>query len=101
MLRLSTLLPLFLLLAACARGGNESKCDAICTAYRNCYDADFDDNACEDRCQPRYDRDDAYEDAVDACQACIDGISCAEVVGNCDAECSGVLDDGTNPLAWP
>ncbi len=90
---------LALLLVACAKQV-ESHCDAVCFAYRNCYDAEFDPLACEDRCEARYHDEAAYKDAVDGCYGCIAGLTCSVVVDQCASDCSNVLDDGESPIVW-
>jgi hypothetical protein len=66
-------------------------CNAICTKYKDCVDANYDVGACRDRCQDNAADSEAYEDQADECQACVDDRSCAGAVFGCSSECVGIV----------
>ncbi|MGE0869756.1 MAG: hypothetical protein AB7P03_14420 [Kofleriaceae bacterium] len=66
-------------------------CNQICTKYKECADAAYDDAACAERCRDNAAESEDFEDKADACQACIDDRSCAGAVFSCGAECVGIV----------
>lgn len=66
-------------------------CQQICTAYRDCVDANYDVSACARECRENADDSDAFADRADECQACIDDRSCVGAVFACATECIGIV----------
>jgi hypothetical protein len=66
-------------------------CNVICDRYKDCVDANYDDDACAERCQDEAADSEAYQDRADSCQACIDDRSCTGAVFNCASECAGIV----------
>lgn len=90
------LLSLFLLLSAIACGASaaegESDCRGICNAQKNCRDGSFDAAVCAENCNARSRDDEAFEEAVEECEECIEERTCAEVGTSCDAVCPELSD---------
>ena len=60
-------------------------CAKVCNRYQECFDSDYDVEACTDRCDDTDDVNDA-----DECESCIDGLSCTESF-TCTAECASIV----------
>jgi hypothetical protein len=69
----------------------EIDCHSICDRYSECFDADYDVSACQDRCEDNVDQDPSYMDKVDACDNCIDDRSCTNATFACITECAGIV----------
>jgi hypothetical protein len=65
-------------------------CAKICNRYQECFDSDYDVNGCVDRCEDNADDDEAFADAADACESCIDDRACAESFP-CAGECIAIV----------
>ncbi len=87
------------LFAACNPTDETVDCIQICDNYQDCEQDNFDRSECASLCESKADVDDAFGQAVDDCQACIDNKSCSEQDA-CAAECAGVTyedeDDSNN-----
>jgi len=66
-------------------------CQAVCSKYRDCFNANYDVGACRDRCRSRAASDANVKGAADACEACIDGMSCTGATFNCAGSCSNIV----------
>ena len=66
-------------------------CQQICDRYQGCFDSDYDVDECRDSCESEADADADFEDQVDACERCIDGLSCTEGTFSCAADCIGIV----------
>jgi hypothetical protein len=66
-------------------------CASVCDRYRECYDADYDVGACRSRCRASSDNDTTVRSRADACEACIDGMSCVGATFNCAQDCSSIV----------
>lgn len=66
-------------------------CNAICTKYRDCADADYDVSACTDDCREAAADSEAFEDKADDCQECVDDRSCVGAAFGCASECAGIV----------
>ena len=66
-------------------------CDQICDKYKACADANYDDDACGERCRENAGNSEAFEDEADACQACVDDRSCVSAAFGCAAECASIV----------
>ncbi len=65
-------------------------CNKICDRYKECFDADYDDEACATRCQDSAGDSEAYDDKAEACESCIDDRSCTGSF-ECVGECGGIV----------
>jgi hypothetical protein len=70
---------------------NEIDCQEICQRYSDCFDADYEVSACQDRCESDVDSGELTFDEVDACSDCIDDRSCASGTLSCATECVGIV----------
>ena len=70
-------------------------CQAVCSRYKECYNASFDVGQCRDTCRANAEADDAKRRRADACQACIDGRSCTGATFACTDECAGIIIAGS------
>jgi hypothetical protein len=61
-------------------------CGSICARYSDCV-TDIDLTECTDHCEDEADRNPNIEQAVDACDDCIEGRSCAEAA-ECIPDCA-------------
>jgi hypothetical protein len=66
-------------------------CQSVCSRYRDCYNSSYDVGACRDRCRSRAANDPNVKGAADACQSCIDGMSCTGATFNCAGSCSSIV----------
>ena len=62
-------------------------CTNVCNRYRDCFDANYNTGACEDRCHAMVDHD---PNSANACDSCLDAHSCTGSFG-CAGECQGIL----------
>ncbi|MEY2931465.1 MAG: hypothetical protein RL033_2214 [Pseudomonadota bacterium] len=70
---------------------NEIDCQSICDRYSDCFDADYDVQSCQNRCENDVDSGDLTFEEVDACSDCIDDRSCASGTLSCTTECLGIV----------
>jgi len=73
----------------CSSVENAYNCDQICDRYQDCFDANYDADACQARCEDKAD-DAAFADKAEDCQACIDDRSCTGSFA-CVDECVGIV----------
>lgn len=64
-------------------------CIDICERYQDCVDEDYDTDACSDRCQENENMNGTSD--VDACEDCLDDMSCAASAFECPTECAGIV----------
>jgi hypothetical protein len=76
---------------ACSEADTAIDCGSICDRYRECFDEDYDVEACAENCQEEADRSEDYRDTADDCHACIDDASCVGGGVSCLTECIGVV----------
>jgi hypothetical protein len=92
MLRLSLLLTcLATPIAACSDAETAVDCGSICDRYKECFDKDYDVDACGENCKEQADKSRDYRDKADDCHACIDDHSCVGSGFSCLTECVGVV----------
>lgn len=75
---------------ACDKADEVFDCAQICNRYSDCFDADYDVGECVDRCEDNAANDDAFSDAADACENCLDDRSCTGSFA-CADECIGIV----------
>lgn len=89
------LIPLGLLLAfGCGTADEleaEIDCQSICDRYSECFDADYDVSACQERCEDNVDTGDIEQEDVDECSDCIDDRSCTGATFACTTQCASVV----------
>jgi hypothetical protein len=66
-------------------------CASVCGRYSECFDADYDVGACRSRCRAASDNDATVRSRADACEACIDDMSCAGATFSCAQDCSAIV----------
>lgn len=66
-------------------------CGDVCNRYQDCFDEDYDVDACIDRCTNEADEDTDFSRKVDACETCIDDRACSEATFACATECAGIV----------
>ncbi len=65
-------------------------CAQICERYSDCFDADYDTEACRGRCEDNADTVDGFADKADDCENCLDDRSCTGSFA-CASECVGIV----------
>lgn len=90
------LVSLFTLVVASAASGtgcssveNKYNCDQICDRYKDCFDANYDTEGCQSRCENKAE-DSSFADKAESCQACVDDRSCTGSFA-CVDECVGIV----------
>ncbi|HEY1097922.1 MAG TPA: hypothetical protein VGF99_03300 [Myxococcota bacterium] len=73
----------------------ETDCRQVCEEYKDCYDVDFDADACTSECIDESVNSASFRDSVDDCEECMDDESCLAQSFTCNSECSGVIDEST------
>ncbi len=66
-------------------------CSSVCSRYSECFDADYDVSACRDRCRTSSANDSSVRARADACEACINGMSCVGATFSCSQDCSAIV----------
>jgi hypothetical protein len=74
---------------ACSTIENKYNCDQICDRYADCFDANYDTDACQSDCEDAAD-DSGFADHAEDCQNCIDDRSCTGSFA-CADECVGIV----------
>lgn len=72
---------------ACSDADEAIDCAKICDEIQECYDDDYDTEACRDRCD-RVSTDD--NEVADRCERCLDDTSCTEQAFTCQDECASI-----------
>jgi hypothetical protein len=76
---------------SCGSAETAFDCEQVCTKYRDCYNTSYDVGMCEDRCRSAAANDATVKSKADACESCIDGMSCAGATFNCTQDCSAIV----------
>jgi hypothetical protein len=77
--------------SGCRQVENAIDCHGICNRYKDCFDHNYDDDACEDRCEDAANDNKDYMRKADACNDCLGDKSCASATFNCIDECAGIV----------
>jgi hypothetical protein len=95
MISVRTLLALSTLVCAASFGcdgtdeiTNTITCGDVCERYAECFDEDYDVDACTERCENETTPDEEKEAELEECDACIDDESCTSAVFECTTECA-------------
>jgi len=67
---------------------NTITCADVCQRYSDCFDEDYDVDACTDRCENSATPDEEREAELEECDACIDDESCTSALFECTTECA-------------
>lgn len=70
---------------------NKIDCHSVCKRYADCFDADYDVDGCEDKCENSADSSEARETKLERCDDCIDERSCSGAAFNCADACVGIV----------
>ena len=66
-------------------------CQAVCSKYRECFDANYDVGRCRSRCAERASAETNLRKRADTCESCIRGHSCMGATFECGGQCLGVV----------
>ncbi|HET7541455.1 MAG TPA: hypothetical protein VFK05_16380 [Polyangiaceae bacterium] len=67
---------------------NKWDCHAVCQRYADCFDSNYDVNACKDRCESSASNSDAKQQKLDDCHDCIgEHDSCVDDIAHCSSSC--------------
>jgi hypothetical protein len=66
-------------------------CHSICARYSDCWDANYDVGACEERCRSHSSTDTDYRSSADQCNACIYDRACTAATFDCTLQCVSVV----------
>jgi len=81
----------FLSAAACSAADpitNKFDCKDVCQRYADCFDHDYDVDACDNRCQSDASNSDDKQQKLDDCHDCIgSNDSCASDFAKCSTSC--------------
>jgi len=66
-------------------------CHDICTRYRDCYDANYNVDACRSRCENYVHGDGGHGDQANQCDMCLDPRSCTTVAFACGSQCVNII----------
>jgi hypothetical protein len=98
MRKIRTFLPLtvaaflgFFVGASCDEIDAAFDCQQVCDRYQDCFDSSYDVDACRSRCRTRSEQDSSTRAAADACEACIDDMSCTSATFNCGDDCVNIV----------
>jgi len=80
-----------LALAGCGTIAAAVDCQAICSRYSGCFDANYDVSGCESRCRSHSSGDTEYRQAAEECNACISDRACASATFNCGTQCASIV----------
>lgn len=68
---------------------NKFDCKDVCQQYADCFNHDYDVDACNDRCQSDASNSDAKQQKLDDCHDCIgSNDSCVKDFANCSTSCA-------------
>jgi len=70
---------------------DEIDCHQVCARYADCFNSDYDVDACQDRCENTADDNETRRNKLRACDDCIDDKSCTSATFNCATECAGIV----------
>jgi hypothetical protein len=75
----------------CDETQNAWNCSDLCNRYRDCFDNNYDVNACNSRCQNLANNNQIIDERANACQNCMNQNSCAMATTfNCP-DCVGIV----------
>jgi hypothetical protein len=66
-------------------------CQSVCNRYHDCYNADYDVDACRQRCRTASENNPKVREDADKCEACIDDKSCLTAPFSCGDSCSTIV----------
>ena len=81
----------FLSFSGCDTADAIFDCQAVCSRYRDCYNADYDVAACRDRCRTASANDPSIRDDADRCEKCIGDKSCLSATFTCASSCGAIV----------
>jgi hypothetical protein len=70
---------------------NKIDCSSVCNRYKDCFDSNYDVDACKSKCEDDAEDSDKRQDKLDACDDCIDDESCSSATFKCAADCVGIV----------
>ena len=71
---------------------NHFDCHDVCERYKDCFKADYDVDACQDKCESDASNSDTKQNRLDDCSDCLgDSDSCVEDVATCSTSCGAFV----------
>jgi hypothetical protein len=70
---------------------NKISCSDVCNRYKDCFNKDYDVDACTSRCETNANNSEDKDRTLDMCNTCIGDRSCASSVFNCADDCGGIV----------
>lgn len=68
---------------------NKWDCHDVCKRYADCFNSDYDVDACKDRCESAASNSDDKQNKLDDCHDCIgENDSCVDDIAECSSSCS-------------
>lgn len=77
--------------AGCGDVETAFDCQAVCSRYASCYDANYNVALCRDKCRAEAKNDPEIRSKADQCEACIGDKSCISATFNCGATCGAIV----------
>jgi len=75
----------------CDETQNAFNCSDLCNRYQDCFDKNYDANACSIRCQDSANDSQNFDERANSCQNCLNENSCAQATTfNCPS-CVGIV----------
>ena len=75
----------------CTSAKDAYDCAHICNRYKECFDSNYDVDACSSKCRDNADKDTNYSNKAEDCQNCEDDASCAGAAFGCAGNCVGIV----------
>lgn len=79
---------------ACGTADAIFDCQQVCSRYADCYDPNYDIDACRSRCRTASEKDPSVRSDADQCNACIGDKSCLAATFSCGAVCGTIVPGG-------
>ena len=71
---------------------NKFDCKDVCQRYADCFDHNYDVDACRNRCESDASNSDEKQNKLDACHDCIgDQSSCVSDIAKCTTSCASFV----------
>jgi hypothetical protein len=83
--------PLFVGSLSCDTVDAAFDCEAVCSRYRDCYDANYDVGHCRSQCRTASANDPTVRQKADTCEACIGDRSCLSATFVCGSDCAAIV----------
>jgi hypothetical protein len=78
-------------IASCDSVDAAFDCQKVCQRYHDCFDQDYNVDKCRSDCRADSANDSTVRSKADACESCIDDMSCTSAVFNCTQDCGAIV----------